>query len=82
MSLKVVVRIPISSVESTSNFSLKSPLATRSAPSVSFSMGLIIVLESRKLKSTEISSPTRSACKMMMSSSLLRLETVLRLSRM
>lgn len=82
MSLNVVVRMPISSVESTSSFSLKSPLATRSAPSVSFSMGLIIVLLSRKLSSTEIRRPTSSACRMMMSSSLLRLETVLRLSRM
>ena len=82
MSLNVVVRTPISSVDSTASVSSKSPVAMRSAPSVSFSMGSIMVLASRNDKSTETRRPTSSACRMMNSSSEFSDETVVRLSRM
>ena len=48
ISLKVPVRMPISSVDSTGRALPKSPAATRSAPAVSFSMGPTMVLDSRK----------------------------------
>ena len=80
MSLKVVVRIPISSVDSTAVVEPKSPAATRSARSVRRSMGIIMVLLSRKLSSTEMSRPTSRAWTMMRKSWLLRELTVSRLS--
>ena len=80
MSLKVVVRMPISSVEATSMGAEKSPAATRSAPSVRRSMGVIMVLLRRKLSSTEMRSPTSRAWTMMRNIWLLRSLTVPRLS--
>ena len=53
MSLKVVVRMPISSEDSTVIVEPKSPAATCSARSVSRSMGIIMVLLSRKLSRTD-----------------------------
>ena len=61
MSLKVSVSTPISSREATSIFWEKSPSATRLAPSVSRSMGVIMVLDSRKDSSTEITRPKTRA---------------------
>ena len=52
MELKVAVSTPISSLEPTSSLR-KSPEATRLAPAVSRSMGVIMVLASRKERSTE-----------------------------
>ena len=64
MWLKVSVRMPISSVDSMEILLPKSPEAMRSAPSVSFSMGLTMVLDSKKLSSTLVKRPMISACMM------------------
>ena len=81
MSLKVLVSTPISSREATSILWEKSPSATRSAPSVSRSMGVISVLDSRNESSTEITSPKTSASTIRVISSLFRACTVVRSSR-
>ena len=68
ISLKVPVRMPISSVDSTGRALSKLPAATFSAPAVSFSMGPTMVLDSRKLSSTEMSRPMTMACMIMVNS--------------
>ena len=82
ISLKVPVRMPISSVDSTGRRLSKSPAATFSAPAVSFSMGPTMVLERRKLRRREMRRPMTRACMMIMKSWVLRPETVSLLSRM
>ena len=82
ISLKVPVRMPISSVDSTGRALSKLPAATFSAPAVSFSIGPTMVLDSRKLSSTEISRPMTSACMMIWNSWLFRPDTVSLVSRM
>jgi hypothetical protein len=79
--LKVPVRMPISSVDSTGRALPKLPAAIFSAPAVSFSMGPTMVLERRKLKSTEIRRPMTRACMMIWKSWLFNPETVSRVSR-
>ena len=81
ISLKVPVRMPISSVDSTGSWLSKSPAATFSAPAVSFSMGTTMVLERRKLSSMEISRPMMRACMMMRKIWEFRSVTVSLLSR-
>ena len=80
MSLKVPVSTPISSREATSILWEKSPSATRSAPSVSRSMGVISVLDSRKERSTEMIRPKINASTISVISSLLRADTLAPLS--
>ena len=72
MSLNVPVSTPISSREATSILWEKSPSATRSAPSVSRSMGVVRVLDSRKDSSTEMIRPKISASTIRVMSSLFR----------
>ena len=81
MSLKVPVSTPISSREATSSFWEKSPLATRSAPSVSRSMGVIRVLDNRKERSTEMTRPKTRASTMRVMSSLFRAAALVPSSR-
>ena len=61
MSLKVSVKTPISSWDTTSIFREKSRSATRMAPSVSFWMGVTMVLDSRKDSRMEMTRPNTSA---------------------
>ena len=65
MWLKLPVRMPISSREPTSIFREKLPEATRFTPSVSRSMGVVMVLASRKESSTEMIRPNTRASTMM-----------------
>ena len=82
MALKVPVSTPISSREATAILWEKSPSATRSAPSVSFSMGVIMVLASRKESRMEMTSPNPRDCTTSRISSVLRFWAVWRLSKM
>ena len=81
MSLKVSVRTPISSREATWIFREKSPWATRMAPSVRRWMGIIMVLDSRKDSRMEMTRPKTKASRISTNIWLMRLFTVLLLSR-
>ena len=72
--------MPISSLDPTSILWEKSPEATRLAPSVRRSMGVIMVLASRKESSTELTKPKIRAWMMSMKRELLSSCTVWRLS--
>ena len=76
------VRSPISSRLSTVTRFAKSPAATRFVPTVSARMGVIRICDSRNDKITQITRPSASARRMMISSSLVSASTVARLSRM
>ena len=80
MSLKVRVSTPISSFDSLSTLSVKSPPATFSAARVRSWMGAIIVFASSRLRSTEMMRPTPIASSMIVSSWLFRSCIVARLS--
>ena len=82
MSLKVSVSTPISSREVTSILREKSPSATRMAPSVSRWMGMIMVLDSRKESKIEMNRPKTSDSRISTKIWLIRLFTVVLLSRM
>ena len=76
MSLKVSVRMPISSCDSTWIWWAKSPSATRLAPRVRARIGPTIVRESRNDSSTEITRPNTSASRIRPNSSELSSCTV------
>ena len=82
MSLKVSVSTPISSWDSTSIFREKSRSATRMAPSVSFWMGVTMVLDSRKDSRTDIPRPKTRASMIRTSILSVRSLEVALLSRM
>ena len=82
MWLKFWVKSPISSRLSTVTRFAKSPAATRFVPTVSARIGVIRICDSRKDKITQITRPSASARRMMISSSLVSASTVARLSRM
>ena len=80
MSLNVRVSTPISSLESFSTLSVKSPPATFSAARVRSWMGEVMARASIRHSSTEMTRPTTSASTMMLMSCALRLSMVALLS--
>ena len=82
MLLKVSVSTPISSLELTWMRWVKSPLATRMAPSVRRWMGVTMVLDSRKDSRMAITRPKPSASTISTKIWSTRLDSTAVLSRM